>query len=347
MKLLLIGPFPPPHGGISVHVAEAKRHLDRAGICNRVLNLNRAAPQGDEYICVRSGIGLLRVLLAHVRNGWTLHLHTNGHNNKSWLVALACGLIGQFAPACLLTVHSGMAPTYLGRTSIWRRLLAYYACRLHGRVIAVNRQIMLSIISLGVSCDRVEVIPAYLSVSPSADLPALSEDLAKQSRPLISSVLFYRPEYGFDVLIHALSRLRHRYPDAQCLVMGSGEQQEEAERLIREEGLEKNMKLLGDVPHELCLAMISASDVFVRATRKDGDSISVREALALGVPTVVSDVGHRPPGAILFRAGDQDELVRRMETALAMPRHNSPGRNAQPFSSNEHRLLEIYSGLAV
>src|SRR5205823_6671040 len=45
VKLLLIGPYPPPHGGISVHVAEAKRQLDERGICCRVLNLDRRAPE--------------------------------------------------------------------------------------------------------------------------------------------------------------------------------------------------------------------------------------------------------------------------------------------------------------
>ena len=45
--------------------------------------------------------------------GWTLHLHTNGHNLKSWLLALGCGLAGQARGGCILTLHSGMVPGYL------------------------------------------------------------------------------------------------------------------------------------------------------------------------------------------------------------------------------------------
>ncbi|MBI4458503.1 MAG: hypothetical protein HY648_00415, partial [Acidobacteria bacterium] len=62
MKLLLIGPYPPPHGGISVHVAAAKKQLDQAGFACRVLNLNRSAPQSSEYVCYRSSMELLFVL---------------------------------------------------------------------------------------------------------------------------------------------------------------------------------------------------------------------------------------------------------------------------------------------
>jgi glycosyltransferase involved in cell wall biosynthesis len=54
---------------------------------------------------------------------------------------------------------------------------------------------------------------------------------------------------------------------------------------------------------------MSRSSVFVRPTFRDGDSISVREALALGLHVVASDVGVRPSGTIVFAAGNVDELV--------------------------------------
>ncbi len=347
MKLLLIGPYPPPHGGISVHVAEAKRQLDQAGVCCRVLNLRRSAPESEQYICIRSSVELLPVLLFYARRGWTLHLHTNGHNWKSWLMALACGLVGQLAPACLLTVHSGMAPNYLGRKRVWRGQWARIACRLYDLVVAVNHQIGGAIAALGVSPDRLEVVPAYLSTAPPARLPAPFEELVRGSEPLLTTVLFYRPEYGFDLLLHALGRLRDRYPNLRCLIMGSGERQEEAKRLIQAAGMEDAVILLGDVPHELCLALISASDLFVRTTLKDGDSISVREALSLGVPAVVSDVGYRPPGARLFQAGNLNDLVSKTEAALATPRGTRTRPAARPTSAGTHRLLEIYRRVAV
>ena len=69
--------------------------------------------------------------------------------------------------------------------------------------------------------------------------------------------------------------------------------------------------------HEACLALISACDVFLRPTLEDGDSISVREALSLGVPVVASRVGTRPAGAILFQPGDVEEMVAKIELAMA------------------------------
>ncbi len=347
MKLLLIGPFPPPHGGISVHVAEAKKRLDEAGICCRVLNLDRHAPESGQYIRFRGILELWNILLHHARSGWTIHLHTNGHNTKSWLTVLVCGLAGRLAPARLLTVHSGMAPVYLTTGGIWRRYLAELACLPYDRVIAVNQQIRNVIASVGVSMDSLEELPAYLPTAPSSSLPTEVVELLRQSGPLVTTVLFFRPEYGFDLLVRALARLRLRHRNLRCLVMGSGEQQEEAVRLVRREGLEETILLTGDVPHELCLSYISLSDLFVRTTLKDGDSISVREALSLEVPAVVSDVGGRPQGARLFQPGNLDDLVSKMEAALALPRRTRNDLAAVPESHETHRLLDIYKRVAV
>jgi glycosyltransferase involved in cell wall biosynthesis len=61
---------------------------------------------------------------------------------------------------------------------------------------------------------------------------------------------------------------------------------------------------------------MARSSVFVRPTLRDGDSISVREAKALGLPVVASNVGTRPEGTLLFEAGDVDGLVQRIENAV-------------------------------
>lgn len=346
MKLLLIGPYPPPHGGISVHVTETKKYLEQAGVEVRVLNTDRRAALNQESLGFRSTSDLILILLRHARGGWTLHLHTNGHNPKSWGMACICGLAGMFAPASLLTLHSGMTPAFLNQGSLWRRSFAWFVCELYDRVIAVNSHILDALAGLGIPEHRMEMLPAYLPASPPAELPVhLDASIGAGIRdrwPVLTTVLFFRPEYGFELLTQALARLRTTYPKLVCLVMGSGEQQKEAQQRIREEGIQDAVVLLGDVPHELCLALISGSDVFVRATLEDGDSISVREALSFGVPTVASDVGNRPAGALRFRAGDLEDLISKIETVL-----NESGRNLNrgktpAIANGFQRLKEIY-----
>ncbi|PYS32840.1 MAG: glycosyl transferase, partial [Acidobacteria bacterium] len=72
----------------------------------------------------------------------------------------------------------------------------------------------------------------------------------------------------------------------------------------------------GDVGHELCLTLMARSAVFSRPTLRDGDSISVREAAALGVPVVASNVGTRPEGVLLFEPGDVAGFVEQVNRAV-------------------------------
>src|SRR5690349_6708755 len=105
MKILLIGPYPPPHGGISVHVMEARHQLERTGAQVRVLNTTRGAAESPEYLRFQTLPRFLIILLHHSLQGWMLHVHTNGHNCKSWTMAFLCGLIGSLGRGRLLTIH--------------------------------------------------------------------------------------------------------------------------------------------------------------------------------------------------------------------------------------------------
>ena len=328
MKILLIGPYPPPHGGVSVHVSGIHLQLIAAGIPCRVLDTGRD----------RLGLVFGVVLLRHAWQGWTLHLHTNGHNLKSWLVALGCGLAGQSSGGCILTLHSGMAPGYLLGPPLWRRRLARLVCSLYARVICVSDEIRNALLALGLPPDRSEIVPACLMTKrPEVSLDPSILAWIGRHQPLLSTALFFRPEYGSDLLATAVARMRLRYPSVGCLVMGSGEQREEAKRQIHETGLDENVLLLGDVNHDTCLALMSVSDVFVRPTLADGDSTSVREALALGVPVVASRVGTRPAGAMLFQPGNVEEMLTKVELAMAIQRDGE-----LPVADCMDRLMEIY-----
>lgn len=400
MKILLVGPYPPPHGGVSVHLAGIERRLDAAGIPHQVLDTSRR----------RSWAGLVASLLRLARDGWTVHFHSNGHNWKDWSISLVCGIVGRACAGSILTLHSGLAPEYLARASFSMRRMVRTTCALNNRVIAVSPAIRGALLALGIRGDAIEVAPACLGIEQTAarsasrnlkkdgPVPASRSLLKKGTdcsvsasepftpratsaadrvvcplfqnppgpsaipagtldanllrwiqahRPLISTALFFRPEYGFEILVAAIAQLRRRYPSLGCLVMGSGEDRKSAEKLLRDAGLEASVLLAGDVEHDTCLTLMALSDVFVRPTLRDGDSISLREALGLGVPVVASRTGFRPRGAILFEPGDSGQLVAALELAMkagaseeAREPASSESGSAEPNAMD--RLIAIY-----
>jgi glycosyltransferase involved in cell wall biosynthesis len=282
-----------------------------------VLNIDPRAPESDAYIKISGAAGLMRELLRHAWSGWSLDVHTNGHNPKSWFIAFSCGLAAQLGAGGRLTLHSGLAPAYIRGSRKLKRHVVHLACALFDEVVCVNQEIAEAVTALGVKRERIGIMPAFLPIeSPSARIPNEIDTWIREHRPLISATMFFRPEYGFEVLTDGIRRLRQSHPSIGCLIMGTGEDREAAEALVEDAGLSDSVYLAGDLGHELCLTIMAKSAAFVRPTFRDGDSISVREALALGVPVIATDVGTRPEGTILFEPSDVDGLVDRLNRLL-------------------------------
>jgi glycosyltransferase involved in cell wall biosynthesis len=268
---------------------------------------------------VSGACDLVKELVRHVFNDWTLSVHTNGHNWKSWFIALVCAVAAQFGTGGTLTLHSGMAPEYLRGANAWTRTAARLACLMYDRVVCVNEEIAAALVSLGISRRQIEIKPAFVPVPRvECTVPEQLDRWMERHAMFLSVTLSFRPEYGFELLMDAMSRLKQKYPELGCVVIGTGEDRPAAEELIRQRRLDEHVVLAGDLHHQLCLTAISRSTAFVRPTFRDGDSISVREAMSLGVPVVASNVGTRPEGTLLFEAGNLQGLIDQVERVLSV-----------------------------
>lgn len=156
--------------------------------------------------------------------------------------------------------------------------------------------------------------------SPSVTgLPASAVVIAVASR--------LEPPKGVDVVLEAFIKLhRRRRPvrkadgsvaEAHLVVMGTGSQAEELRRRTLETGLERYVHLVGYEPN--AAAFFPRADVVVQASRQDALPLTIAEAMAAGVPAVVSDAGGLPElvqngvTGLVVPAGDVEAL----ETALA------------------------------
>src|SRR5438067_2378888 len=96
LKLLLIGPYPPPYGGIAMTVFVLRHYLlvhDRCEVV--VLNIGeRRHEESNESLSTKGPLDYLWKVLRFAFQGYIIHLETNGHNFKSWLSALVCSVAG-------------------------------------------------------------------------------------------------------------------------------------------------------------------------------------------------------------------------------------------------------------
>jgi glycosyltransferase involved in cell wall biosynthesis len=147
--------------------------------------------------------------------------------------------------------------------------------------------------------------------------------------------------YGFDICLDAVHKLRRLHPGIGVILCIPG-----AERDPYRKELANRARVLQIADRVLFLTqpltsampLWSLSDVYLRPTTTDGDSIAIREALSLGVPVVASDASERPEGVWLFPSRNVDAFIEKTAEALRRGRIEP----AQARNSTFEAIVEIY-----
>ncbi len=346
VDVLQIGGYPPPHGGVAIHVQELAARLRARSISCVVLNPAAAGAPSEPGVLRFAG-GRGRQFLAMLGAIWRLapraiHVHiAAGAQALPWVALFARSMPLRTS---LVTIHSGLFPAALASARPWRRLLYRRSLDAFTWIIAVNPNILDALSSLGIHPAKVRVIPAFFPVpaaAPASPDQALAR-LRAQCDVLLFTSGFMHPDWGILSVaraLHALNGVR-----AGLVVVQSGDTAPEYEREVRATLPDPARALFyQEVPHERFLQILAASDIYVRASLYDGDSNAVREALSAGKSVVASDCVPRPPGCVLFRSASQPAL----DAALSNLAAAGAQRNADAQASLEssEQLLDLYQHL--
>lgn len=99
------------------------------------------------------------------------------------------------------------------------------------------------------------------------------------------------PKNGVDLVIRALGLI----PDSvHFLIAGAGPQMAYLQALAEEIGVASRVHFAGEISQKELPFYLGASDFFIRASRSEGQGIAFIEALAVGLPTIGTDVGGIP-----------------------------------------------------
>jgi glycogen synthase len=297
-ELVLVGPVPPPSGGVATHVSDLQVALRRRGVACRVVPDRRTSVLGELW----------------PSRGALAHAHVCGHNSASYAL---CGLLAARPGSTIVTLHSGLAPLWLARLSAARRRAVRAILGRLAAVVCVSEAVAKAARALDVADDAIVVSPAFIaeSVAPAAPPRAVA---ALPGRVLACAVA-PGSEYGADVLVDGFAIAAALEPDLRLCVYGPGSADRDVAGVLRRLGVGDRVHALGELRRADALGVVTACDAFLRPTRADGDAVSVREALALGRRVVASDASVRPDGCLLFRAGDAAALASAIRAALAAP----------------------------
>ncbi len=310
-KILLIGPYPPPYGGVSMHIKRLK------ALFSGEFNIDIV----DESRERKQGIFNLRSLnifkyLNKVFKTDIVHIHSG----KFFFRMLHFSAASLFLKKKIITIH-GYEP---GRGANIRPMDRFILNNCN-KVIFVSKEL-----ADAFNVKHYIINEAFLppDVTSEAEIPIEVINWIEQRKEQgykIAVANAWRLDkheeedlYGLDLCIMAAKNNKENGIKTATIFVVSDRsgviKTEQYKNMISEFALEDRF-LVWEAPLSF-IKLIIHTDIVLRPTNTDGDALTVREGLFLGKPVVASDVVIRPEGTKLFKTRDAESLARAIAEVL-------------------------------
>jgi L-malate glycosyltransferase len=185
---------------------------------------------------------------------------------------------------------------------------------------------------------------------------AFRERLGWEDCFVLLSLRSWEPLYGVDELLKGFVSAARQNPDLRLLLLGGGSQAGLLRKILVDAGMLDRVHFGGRVNQNDLPRYYQAADLYISASHSDGSSVSLMEALACGLPVLVSAI----PGnkewveegihGWFFPTGDSDAVCAGIEKAYLNRHHldtiqhaaRSLAEKRADWSKNFQRLLGAY-----
>jgi glycosyltransferase involved in cell wall biosynthesis len=183
--------------------------------------------------------------------------------------------------------------------------------------------------TFGINESEVRLI--YFGVDTERFRPAppsqeLRRRLGLEGSPSVISLRRLEPVYDVETLLRAAPLVLQQIPDAKFVVVGSGSQEGALKGLAKSLGLGPSVIFAGSIQNHELPAYLTSVEVYVSTSLSDaGLSASTAEAMACGLPVVISNTGENEKWVqsgrtgYLTPAGDPVALAERLALLLRDP----------------------------
>lgn len=349
LRIALVGPLPPPAGGMANQTRQLGELLRGEGTEVEVVQVN--APYRPAWAEKLKGVRALFRLVPYLLHLWRAAgkadlLHVMANSGWSWhLFAAPAIWIGSVrGKPVVVNYRGGEAEPFLSRSadsvraSMRRAAILVLPSGFLKEVFdrfGMEGRIVSNII------DLVRFRPADVTRTPAAHIV-----VARNLEPI----------YGIDTALRAFARVAQARPDARMSVAGTGPQAAELQSLAASLGIADKVVFTGRLDRDQMAALYRDSDLTFNPSRVDNMPNSVLEALASGVPVVTTNVGGVPfiveheVTALLVPADDPqamaDAALRFLNDAAFAARIRAAGQDdvrRYAWSAVKNELLAVYA----
>jgi len=167
----------------------------------------------------------------------------------------------------------------------------------------------------------------------------------RQEKTIIGTIGNLYKNKGFTYLINAAKMLVDYGLDIKLVIIGEGEERQDLEDWIAQLRLQNNVFLLGSI--QSASQWLSALDIYVCSSVKEGLSYTIIEAMQAGLPIVATDIGGNPDliadgkEGILAKPGDAEALATGIIKILNHSQKQALGQNARQKAINQFSLEKM------
>lgn len=317
LRVVLVGPLPPPAGGMAGQTAQLAELLKAAGVQVQLVPTN--PPYRPAWVARVRGLRAVTRLPEYVLSLWracgpgrVMHLMAN--SGWSWhLFAMPAILVASWRDCpVVVNYRGGEAGTFLERS--------------HRLVSAALRRCSSLIVPSGFLVDvfgrhgiRASVVPNIVDL----DRFRPAQDRTPQAHLVVARNL--EPIYDNATALRAFARVVQALPNARLTVAGTGPEEAPLRALCESLGIARAVHFAGRLDREAMASLYRDADLSLNPSRVDNMPNSVLESLASGVPVVSTAVGGVPyivedgRTALLVPPGDPEAMAAAALRLLRQP----------------------------
>jgi len=208
--------------------------------------------------------------------------------------------------------------------NVVRYHLGLWLLRRVARVRVVTNRIKQTLIAHGVSANTIVVLPVAV---PIEKFLAVTADVLAEPVQLLT-VARLVPQKNLPLLLRAFARVLAEYPHVSLTIVGDGPEKVRITQFIVEHNLESAVTLVpwsNDVP-----ALMAKAQVYVLSSNYEGYARVIPEAMAAGLPIVMTDVGCARELCLdgvhgtIVPVGDEEAFANALKDIIASPSAGLP-----------------------
>lgn len=226
-----------------------------------------------------------------------------------------------------------------------------------GHIIAVSEAVKDFLLTRGIRASKITRI--YHGVPDRFNLRRRRRDVRerlglREDEQALCMMARFIPDKGHDILLEALSLLS---PDRHYKLFLAGDDTgpwaTEIKRMTRDKGLQDRVVFLGfsdNVP-----LLLAGMDILVAPSRREALSLSILEAMSMGIPVIAARTGGIPEliqhekNGLLVEREDPKDLLMAVSTLVSKPgsrrAYGQEGRRIFLLKFSEEIMLESHIGL--